>query len=123
MDVLFVALRNDTDLLLAYLLPTGALQLLFGQFFSTFSIKWVFIASLTIFELGSVICAAAPSSVALIIGRAVAGVGGAGIFAGALLILANCVPLRARPTYMGAIGGMWGVASVAGPLLGGVFTV
>jgi MFS family permease len=45
------------------------------------------------------------------------------MFSGALIILAHVVPLHKRPTFMGALGGMWGIASVAGPLLGGVFTV
>ena len=62
------------------------------------------------------ICGVAPNSTALIIGRAIAGVGSAGIFSGAVLIVANTVPLRQRPTYMGVIGGMYGIASVAGPL-------
>lgn len=78
--------------------------------------------ALAIFELGSLICGVAPNSTALIIGRAVAGVGAAGIFSGAILIVANTVPLRQRPTYMGLIGGMYGIASVAGPLMGGAFT-
>lgn len=49
-------------------------------------------------------------------GRAVAGMGAAGIFSGALLIVSRTVPLSQRPMYMGLIGGMWGIASVAGPL-------
>lgn len=63
------------------------------------------------------ICGVAPNSTALIIGRAVAGVGAAGIFSGAILIIASTVPLRQRPAYMGLIGGMYGIASVAGPLV------
>jgi hypothetical protein len=59
---------------------------------------------------------------ALIIGRAIAGVGSAGIFAGALVIIAYTVPLVKRPIYTGCIGAMYGIASIAGPLLGGVFT-
>ena len=74
------------------------------------------VIALFIFELGSLICGVAPNSTALIIGRAVAGVGAAGIFSGAILIISVTVPLRSRPTYMGLIGGMYGIASVAGPL-------
>ncbi len=58
----------------------------------------------------------------LIAGRAVAGVGAAGIFSGALTILAYSVPLAKRPIYSGAIGSMYGLASISGPLMGGAFT-
>ena len=64
----------------------------------------------------------APNSASLIAGRAVAGVGSAGLMSGSVLILAHSVPLAKRPVYSGLIGGMYGLASVAGPLLGGVFT-
>lgn len=74
------------------------------------------------FELGSLVCGAAPSSIALIIGRAIAGVGAAGIFSGALIIVAYSVPLVKRPLYNGVFGSMYGVASVVGPLMGGAFT-
>ncbi|KAF2112411.1 MFS transporter [Lophiotrema nucula] len=106
----------------SYLLTTCATQLIYGKFYTFYSIKWIYISALFIFELGSLICGVAPNSTALIIGRAIAGVGAAGIFSGAILIVANTVPLRQRPTYMGLIGGMYGVASVAGPLMGGAFT-
>ncbi|KAF2876553.1 major facilitator superfamily domain-containing protein [Massariosphaeria phaeospora] len=106
----------------SYLLTTCATQLLFGKFYTFYSIKWVYLSALAIFELGSLVCATAPNSVALIIGRAISGVGAAGIFSGAILIIANTVPLRQRPSYMGLIGGMYGIASVAGPLMGGAFT-
>ncbi|KAI9717527.1 MAG: hypothetical protein M1812_004668 [Candelaria pacifica] len=106
----------------AYLLTTCAFQLLFGKFYSIFSIKTVYLIGIGIFELGSLVCGAAPTSTALIIGRAIAGVGSAGIFSGALIIIAYSVPLAKRPAYTGVIGAMYGIASVAGPLLGGVFT-
>nr|GAT55036.1 major facilitator superfamily transporter [Mycena chlorophos] len=106
----------------SYLLTTAAFQLLFGRFYSFLSMKWVYITAITIFELGSLICGIAPTSKALIVGRAIAGLGSAGIFTGALIIVANTVPLGKRPMYTGLIGGMYGIASVAGPLLGGVFT-
>ena len=106
----------------AYLLTTASFQLLFGKFYTFFSIKWVYLIAIGIFELGSLICGVAPNSIALIIGRAVAGIGSAGIFSGALIIVAYSVPLVKRPMYSGFIGAMYGIASVAGPLLGGVFT-
>ncbi|KAI1134501.1 putative efflux pump [Hypoxylon sp. FL0543] len=106
----------------AYLLTTAALQLLFGKFYTFLSIKWVYLTAIGIFELGSLICGVAQNSVTLIIGRAVAGLGSAGIMSGALLILAHSVPLAKRPMYTGLVSAMYGIASVAGPLLGGVFT-
>ncbi|KAJ7692748.1 major facilitator superfamily domain-containing protein [Mycena rosella] len=101
---------------------TAATQLLFGKIYTFLPIKWVFIGAISIFEIGSFLCGAAPTSAMLILGRALAGVGNAGIFAGALIIIANTVPLEKRPLYTGLLGGMFGIASVAGPLMRGVFT-
>lgn len=92
------------------------------RLYTFFPIKTIFLGSILIFEVGSAVCGAAPSSVALIVGRAVAGVGSAGIFSGALVIVAYAVPMRKRPMYTGLIGAMYGIASIAGPLLGGAFT-
>ena len=106
----------------AYLLTTSALQLLFGKFYTIWSVKWVYLTSIGIFELGSVICGAAPNSIALIIGRAIAGMGSSGIFAGSLISLSHSLPLQKRPTYGAIVGAMYGIASVTGPLLGGALT-
>jgi MFS family permease len=68
------------------LLTTASFQLLFGKFYTFFSIKYVYLAAIGIFELGSLICGIAPNSIALILGRAIAGLGSAGIFSGALIV-------------------------------------
>ncbi|KAJ7124622.1 major facilitator superfamily transporter [Mycena crocata] len=106
----------------SYPLTTAATQLLWGKFYTVLRIKWVYIAAITLFEVGSAICGAAPTSSTLIIGRAIAGLGGAGITSGATIIVANTVPLVKRPMYSGLLGGMYGIASVVGPLMGGAFT-
>ena len=79
----------------------------------------MFLAALAIFELGSVICAAAPNSEALIVGRAIAGLGAAGIFPGSILVLVHSVPLERRAPLVGIATGMFGIASLCGPLIGG----
>ncbi|KAJ7275515.1 major facilitator superfamily transporter [Mycena haematopus] len=106
----------------SYLLAIASTQLLFGKFYTFLPIKYVFLTAISVFELGSLVCGVAPTSKALIVGRAVAGLGSAGIFTGALIIIAHSVPLHKRPIYTGLIGGMYGIASVAGPLMGGAFT-
>ena len=58
-----------------------------GRLSTFYSPKWVFLASIVIFEIGSVICGAAPNSTAFILGRAVAGLGSAGIFSGTIIII------------------------------------
>ncbi|KAK4233285.1 hypothetical protein C8A03DRAFT_39019, partial [Achaetomium macrosporum] len=57
----------------------------FGKVYAHFNVKWIFLCALAIFEIGSVLCAATPNSVCLIVGRAVAGLGATGISTGALL--------------------------------------
>ncbi|GKT46400.1 efflux pump aflT [Colletotrichum spaethianum] len=106
----------------SYLLTTTALQPMYGTIYKLFSIKYAYLAAIAVFEVGSLICALAPNSTAFIVGRAIAGIGTAGLFSGSIVILSYTMPLEKRPLAFGLIGGMWGVASVAGPLLGGVFT-
>jgi hypothetical protein len=106
----------------AYMLTSCGFILLYGRVYTFFSTKVVFLSGIFMFEAGSAICGAAMSSLMLIIGRAVAGFGSSGIFTGAILIMLNTVPLAKRPMLQGLFGACFGVASVAGPLLGGAFT-
>src|SRR2546423_5871359 len=71
----------------AYLLTTCSLQLFFGKLYTFYSVKWIYLGALGMFELGSLVCAVAPNSTAFIIGRAIAGIGASGIFSGAILII------------------------------------
>ncbi|KAF7196370.1 MFS-type efflux pump MFS1 [Pseudocercospora fuligena] len=106
----------------AFMLCAASFQLLIGRIYTFHSPKWVFLTNITIFEVGSAICGAAPNSVAFIIGRAIAGLGSAGIMSGAVILMVSVVPLAKRPAYMGFFGAVFGVSSVIGPLLGGAFT-
>ncbi|KAL8951919.1 MAG: hypothetical protein Q9222_002138 [Ikaeria aurantiellina] len=105
-----------------FLLPLCMLQLSFGRVYTFYSAKWVLIGLVAIFELGSIVSAAAPNSNALIVGRVVAGIGAAGVSSGTLILINTLIPLQSRPKYFGSLGAVFGLASIAGPLLGGYLT-
>ncbi|EEQ31079.1 AflT [Microsporum canis CBS 113480] len=104
-----------------YLLTNCAFQLFYGKLYKIFPLRWVFLSALFIFELGSLVAAIAPKSETLITGRAIAGIGAAGITSGAMTIMAHTAPVRWRPIFTSLIGAVYGIASVVGPILGGVF--
>nr|A0A4P8DK16.1 RecName: Full=MFS-type transporter dmxR4; AltName: Full=Dimeric xanthone biosynthesis cluster protein R4 [Cryptosporiopsis sp. 8999]QCL09095.1 DmxR4 [Cryptosporiopsis sp. 8999] len=106
----------------AYLLTCCSFQLLYGKVYTFFDIKTVFVANLLLFEVASAICGAAPSSTVLIVGRALAGIGAAGIFAGTIIAMVFLIPLRHRPKIQGLFGAVFGITSISGPLIGGGFT-
>lgn len=98
------------------------MTLIFGKMYTFYSCKWVYLISLGIFEIGSLVCGVTPTSVGLILGRAIAGLGSAGIESGSILVVAQTVPVARRPVYMGLFGTTFGIANVVGPLMGGALT-
>lgn len=103
----------------SYLFALCAFQLPFGKIYADFNVKLTFLACLLVFEVGSIVEAAAPSSIAFIIGRVIAGIGGAGLLTGTLVIFAEAFPKEWIGFTMSSIGFIYGVGIIAGPVIGG----
>ncbi|KAJ3014331.1 UNVERIFIED_CONTAM: hypothetical protein HDU68_000338 [Siphonaria sp. JEL0065] len=102
-------------------MSAAAVGALYGKFADLFGRKWVWITSLVLFEIGSIMCGAAPNMIFLIAGRAIAGLGGGGIFTMAYVVISDIVSARNRGKYQTLITITYGGASCVAPLLGGVF--
>lgn len=103
--------------------PLGsvAVILLNGVIYTTFNLKWMYVFSLLLFEVGSGLCGAAPSMSALIVGRVIAGAGGSGVFMGCLNYFSSLTSPEERGLYITGTGFCWGIGAVLGPLIGGSF--
>jgi len=106
----------------AYILASTITLPVYGKVGDLIGRKGLFIAAISIFIVGSVIGGLAHDMTWLIAGRAVQGLGGGGLLILAQAIIADVVPARERGKYMGIMGGVFAISSVAGPLLGGWFT-
>ncbi|RAK81779.1 MDR family MFS transporter [Aspergillus fijiensis CBS 313.89] len=103
----------------AFRLCQCAFQFVFGRAYQLFSIKRVFLLANAISIAGSLLCGAATTSLMLIFGRAVAGLGTAGLLAGCFVILVHSTPLHRRPMFTGIMSAVEGLATLSAPLLGG----
>jgi MFS family permease len=106
----------------AYLLTGTAVTPLYGKLSDIYGRRLVMLTAITIFVAGSIACAMAPSMLALVLGRALQGLGGGGLMALSQTIIADIVSPKERGKYQGYIGAVFATSSVGGPVLGGFLT-
>jgi EmrB/QacA subfamily drug resistance transporter len=105
----------------AYLLASTVVSPLYGKLGDVYGRKRILQAAIVIFLAGSVLCGAAQSMTQLIVFRGIQGLGGGGLMVIAMAVVGDLVAPRDRGRYQGIFGAVFGVATVAGPLLGGFF--
>ncbi|KAJ1647883.1 hypothetical protein LPJ64_000768 [Coemansia asiatica] len=117
----FEALKLMTWIASSYIISSTALQPMYGKLCNIFGHQYVLLVAHMFFLVGSIICGASNSARMLIAGRAIAGIGGSGLMSLCFVVIGDIVPTAKSPMYISAFAMVWAIASVAGPLLGGVF--
>ncbi|OGE53036.1 hypothetical protein PENARI_c008G10861 [Penicillium arizonense] len=106
----------------ACFLLVGTTSAPWGKMYKYFSAQWTYMTALALYLIGSIVAAAAPNSIALIVGRALQGWGCAGTLGGSVLIINFTAQPKTRPMLIGLWMGVFMIATTIGPLIGGVFT-
>lgn len=106
----------------AYLLTSTAMTPLWGKISDLYGRRIIFQMTIIIFLIGSALCGLSQNMPQLIVFRAIQGIGGGGLMAIAFAIVGDVIPPRERGRYQGYFGAVFGLSSVAGPLLGGWIT-
>src|SRR5918911_3225104 len=103
----------------AYMLATTVTVPLYGRLGDVYGRRPLFLVSISIFLVGSVLCGLAQNMPELVVFRAIQGLGAGGLFPLAIATVGNIVPMRDRGRYQGLIGAVFASASIIGPLVGG----
>ena len=106
----------------SYLLASTIVTAIVGKLGDLFGRKAVFCVAVVFFLVGSVLCGMSGSMTMLVASRALQGIGGGAVMVTATALIGEVIPLRDRGRYQGALGAVFGVTTVVGPLLGGFFT-
>ncbi|CAN2176911.1 ProP Permeases of the major facilitator superfamily [Candidatus Nanopelagicaceae bacterium] len=118
----FNGLDHYTWVVTAYLLTSTASTPLYGKISDLYGRRIVFQFAIVTFLIGSLLAGASQNMGQLIATRALQGLGAGGLMALTFVIIGDIVPPRERGRYQGYFGAVWGLSSVAGPLLGGFFS-
>jgi len=105
----------------AYLLSSTVVTPLYGKFGDLYGRKIVLQVAIVVFLIGSALCGLSQNMLELILFRGLQGIGGGGLIVSTIAVVGDLIPPRERGRYQGLFGGVFGLATIIGPLLGGFF--